>query len=122
MKRERQHRNPRRGPATTGDTRCGVAPAAPLQSGNRKSRRIPRSRLRRKTAIVKVRLQALTIPNSREVRIKTPAALASSVLHEMSDPFSSLLLEAERLCQAVAAEDRRREYGGGATEVGGRVA
>ena len=93
-----------------------------MQSGNRKSRRIPRSRLRRKTAVVKVRLQALTILNAREARTKTPTALASLVQHEMSDPFSSLLLEAERLCQAVAAEDRRREDGGGANEVGGRIA
>jgi hypothetical protein len=69
-----------------------------------------------------VRLQALTILNTREARTKAPAALASSVQHEMSDPSLSLLLEAESLCQAVATEDRRWEDDGGAIEVGGRVA
>jgi hypothetical protein len=76
----------------------------------------------RKTAIVTVRLRALRILNTLEAKTKTLTARVSSVLQVMSDPSLRLLLEAERLCQAVAAEDRRREDGGGPIEVGGRVA
>jgi hypothetical protein len=42
--------------------------------------------------------------------------------HQKFGPFSSLLLEAERISKAVAAEARRREDGGGLIKVGGRVA
>ncbi len=80
-----------------------------------------RSRLRRKRPSSWCQTNS-NDPNTCEGSTKTPRALASLVQHRVAGAFSSLLLEAERLGQAVMAEGCRREDGGGAIEVSRRVA